>query len=83
MRPEMPYLATGAVMAVSAARNRAATDVTTRAAIAITVLVILTSATAGTPAAPLVRAVGTLTLAAVIWRTVLNSTKPKRGPSNG
>lgn len=68
MTPEIPYLAAGIVAVVGGARREGAFPKNgIRALIATAILVLIASATAGTKAAPLVRAVGlALLLAAVL-----------------
>lgn len=68
MRPEMPYLAAGAVALVGGvAKEKHFPKAGLPAVIGTVVLVIVASATAGTRVAPLVRAIGTLLLMAAIF----------------
>jgi peptidoglycan/LPS O-acetylase OafA/YrhL len=71
MRPEMPFMAAGAVALVggTAKRKRLPSNSLT-AVIATIALVIIASMTADTKAAPLVRAIGFLFLMAAVMSAV-------------
>jgi hypothetical protein len=63
MRPELPFLAAGAVAVIGGAiRDKAWPSYTTRAVIGTVALVLVASATDNTRVAPLVRAIGLLLL---------------------
>ncbi len=71
MRPELPYLAAGAVSVIGGAiREKKWPDNTGRAAIGTVVLVLAASASANTRGAPLVQAVGLLLLLTSIMAAV-------------
>lgn len=78
MRPEMPYLAAGMVaLAGGVARERSFPKEGMTAVIGTVALVIIASATAETPVAPLVRAIGLLFLMAAVMAAVPALTKRK------
>lgn len=79
MRPELPFLAAGAVaIAGGAARERKWPAEGGRAILGTLALVIVASATADTRIAPLVRAIGLLLLLASVMASVpAFSTKQK------
>lgn len=78
MRPEMPYLAAGMVaLAGGVARERAFPKEGMTAVIGTVALVIIASATAETPVAPLVRAIGFLFLMAAVMAAVPALTRRK------
>ncbi len=71
MRPEMPYLAAGAVSIIGGAiREKGWPKDTTWSLIGTVVLVVVASATATTRFAPLVRAIGFLLLLASVMAAV-------------
>jgi hypothetical protein len=71
MRPELPFLAAGAVaVAGGAIKDKKWPPYTTRAIIGTVALVIVASATSDTRIAPLVRAVGLLLLLTTIMAAV-------------
>jgi len=71
MRPELPFLAAGAVAVIGGAiREKRWPDNTARAALGTIVLVVAASATADTKAAPLVQAIGLLLLLTSIMAAV-------------
>jgi hypothetical protein len=71
MKPELPFLAAGAVAVVGGAiRDKAWPSYTTRAVLGTVALVIVASATSDTRIAPLVRAVGLLLLLTTIMAAV-------------
>lgn len=79
MRPEMPFLAAGAVSLVGgAAREKAFPAHGLNAVIGTVVLVIVASATAGTKVAPLVRAIGLVLLMAAVFAATRNVQKAKK-----
>jgi len=68
MRPEMPFLAAGAVALVGGVRKEGHFPKSgVPAVIGVMVLVIVASATAGTRIAPLIRAIGLLLLMAAVF----------------
>jgi peptidoglycan/LPS O-acetylase OafA/YrhL len=76
MRPEMPFLAAGLVsLAGGTARERGFPNEGMTAVIGTVALVIVASATADSPIAPLVRAIGLLLLMAAIMAAVPAFTK--------
>ena len=78
MRPEMPYLAAGAIsLAGGVARERAFPREGLTAVIGTVALVVIASATADTPLAPVVRAFGLLVLLAAVMSAVPAFTKGK------
>lgn len=67
MRPEMPFLAAGAIAIVGGVRkHKGMPPELMKSAIGTVALVILASATADSPIAPLVRAIGLLLLLAAV-----------------
>jgi hypothetical protein len=71
MRPELPFLAAGAVAVIGGAiREKRWPDNTARATVGTIVLVVAASATANTKAAPLVQAIGFLLLLTSIMAAV-------------
>lgn len=77
MRPEMPFLAAGAVSVIGGAiREKKWPDNTARAAVGTIVLVVAASATTNTRVAPLVNAVGLLLLLTSIMAAV-RAAQPK------
>lgn len=71
MRPELPYLAAGVVaIAGGAAREKKWPKEGANALLATFVMVVITSATAGTRIAPLIRAIGLLLLLASVMVAV-------------
>ncbi len=71
MRPEMPFLAAGAVSVIGGAiREKKWPESTARAALGTIVLVVAASATTNTKAAPLVNAIGLLLLLTSIMAAV-------------
>jgi hypothetical protein len=71
MRPELPFLASGAVAIIGGAiRDKGWPSYTTRAVIGTVALVLVASATTDTRIAPLVRAVGLLLLLTTIMAAV-------------
>lgn len=71
MSPEMPYLAAGSIaLAAGVKRERGIPSNATAAVIGTVALVIVASATSGTPIAPVVRAIGLLVLTAAIMAAV-------------
>lgn len=71
MRPEMPYLAAGAVSIIGGAiAEKGWPKGMTRSLIGTTVLVVAASATADTRIAPLVRAIGLLLLLTSVMASV-------------
>jgi hypothetical protein len=78
MRPEMPFLAAGAVaLAGGVARERSFPKEGMSAVIGTVALVIIASATADTPIAPLVRALGLLFLMVAVMAAVPALTRKK------
>ncbi|HJY05895.1 MAG TPA: hypothetical protein VJ323_06235 [Bryobacteraceae bacterium] len=78
MRPEMPFLAAGAVaLAGGVARERSFPKEGMSAVIGTVALVIISSATADTPIAPLVRALGLLFLMVAVMAAVPALTRKK------
>lgn len=79
-RPEMPYLAIGAIAVAGATIKNDKVPDLTLPAIGTIGLVIVTSASAGTRVEPLVTAIGHLLLISVIIATVnVVRTKAKKG----
>lgn len=79
MRPEMPYLAAGAIaIGGGAIKNHGWSTNTLHAVIATVALVIVASATAGTRIAPLVRAVGMLVLLAASMAAINAAIQAKK-----
>lgn len=82
MRPEMPYLAAGAIaIGGGAIKNHGWSANTLSAVIGTVALVIVASATADTKIAPLVRAFGLLVLLSAIMAAttaVIKANKKKR-----
>ncbi len=82
MRPEMPFLAAGAVtIAGGAIKEKKWPANTTRALIGTVTLVVVASATADSRIAPLVHAIGLLLLLAAVMAAttaVQNSKKGKK-----
>jgi len=77
MRPEMPFLAAGAVSIVGGAiQQKHWPDNAGRAIIGTVVLVLVSSASANTRIAPLVQAIGMLLLLASIMAAVKTSQTP-------
>lgn len=77
MRPELPFLAAGAVSVVGGAiREKKWPENTARAALGTIVLVVVASATTNTRVAPLVHAVGLLLLLTSIMAAV-RAAQPK------
>lgn len=71
MRPEMPYLAAGLVaIAGGVSRERAFPAKGMTAVVGTVALVVIASATADTPIAPAVRALGLLVLMAAVMSAV-------------
>lgn len=71
MRPELPFLAAGAVSVVGGAiQQKKWPDNTARSVIGTVVLVVVASATTGTRIAPLVHAIGLLLLLASVMAAV-------------
>jgi peptidoglycan/LPS O-acetylase OafA/YrhL len=86
VRPELPYLAAGAV-AITAGfvRERGWPAEGTGAVVGTLILVVVASATSGTAIAPLVRALGLLLLMAAIFAAVpafQAARKTKKGVSS-
>lgn len=78
MKPEMPFLAAGAVaLAGGVAKDRGFPSGGLGAVVATVALVIVASATGGTVVAPLVRAIGLLLLMAAIMSAVPAFTRKK------
>lgn len=76
MRPEMPFLAAGAIaIAGGAIKEKKWPSYTARAAIGTVALVIVASATAGSRIAPLVRAIGLLLVLTTVMAAVRNAQK--------
>lgn len=78
MRPELPYLAAGTIAITGGvARERGWPKEGLRALVATAILVIIASATADTKIAPLVRALGLLTVMIAVIAAVpaFNTTK--------
>lgn len=71
MRPEMPYLAAGAVSLIGGAiRDKKWPSNANRAIIGTVATVLLASASADTPIAPLVHAIGLLVLLAAAMAAI-------------
>lgn len=71
MRPELPFLASGAVAVIGGAiHEKKWPDNTVRSVIGTVVLVVVASATADTKVAPLVHAIGLLLLLTSIMAAV-------------
>lgn len=71
MRPEMPFLAAGAVSIIGGAiKEKAWPKHTVRAIVGTVVLVVAASATTGTRFAPLVNAIGLLLLLTSVMSAV-------------
>jgi hypothetical protein len=71
MRPELPFLAAGAIAIVGGTKREGKFPVNgMQALIATVVLVVAASATANTRIAPLVHAIGLLLLMAAVYGTV-------------
>jgi flavoprotein len=71
MRPELPFLAAGAVSVIGGAiQQKRWPDNTGRAAIGTVVLVLVASASANTRIAPLVQAIGLLLLLTSVMAAV-------------
>lgn len=80
MRPELPYLAAGAVAITGGAiRERKWPSNATTAVIGTVALTVITSASANTRIAPLVHAVGLLFLLAAVMATVTSVQNTKKG----
>jgi peptidoglycan/LPS O-acetylase OafA/YrhL len=78
VRPEMPYLAAGAVaIAGGTAKQGHFPSNGISALTATAVVVVLASATAGTKVAPIVRAIGLLLLMATVMAAVPSLTKQR------
>lgn len=78
MRPELPYLAAGTVAIVGGvAREKAWPREGLRALVATAIVVIITSASADTKIAPLVRAFGLLVLMIAVIAAVPAFSTPK------
>ena len=76
MRPELPYMAAGAVAIVGGiAREGKFPSKGLNAVVGTVILVIAVSSTAGTPVAPLARAIGSLLLLASVMAAVPAFTK--------
>lgn len=79
MRPEMPFLAAGGVaLAGGVAKSGGLPKNTLSAVVGTVALVIVASATADTPIAPVVRAIGLLLLLAAVMASVPAFTAKKR-----
>lgn len=79
MRPELPFLAAGAVSVIGGAIEKGAwPDNIARSLIGTVVLVVVASATADTRFAPLVRAIGLLLLLTAIMAAVRAAQKGKK-----
>lgn len=78
MRPEFPYLAAGAVSLVggAVAEHKWPAD-TAKAFIGTAVLTVIASATAETPVAPLVHAIGLLILLAAVMAAITRVQRSK------
>jgi len=84
MRPEMPYLAAGTIAIVGGVRREKKWPKEgLRALVATIILVIIASATTDTKLAPLVRAVGLLTVLIAVIAAVpaFNTTSGKKSPA--
>jgi len=78
-RPELPYLAAGAVSIIGGVRRTDGWPANgAKTILATLVLVIVASATAGGRLAPLVRAFGLLVLLAAVMATVNTELKNKK-----
>jgi hypothetical protein len=76
VRPELPYLAAGAVAIIGGAiREKKWPENTARAALGTIALVVVASATTNSKAAPLVQAIGLLLLLTSIMAAVRASQK--------
>jgi hypothetical protein len=79
MRPELPYLAAGAVSILGGAiQEKRWPGNTAWSIIGTVVLVVVASATTGTRFAPLVRAIGLLLLLTAVMAAVRASQKVKK-----
>jgi hypothetical protein len=79
MRPELPFLAAGAVSVIGGAiHQKKWPDNTGRAAIGTVVLVLAASASANTRFAPLVQAIGLLLLLTAVMAAVKTAQPTKR-----
>lgn len=79
MRPEMPFLAAGGIaLAGGVAKSGGLPTNTLPAVVGTVALVIVASATADTPIAPIVRAIGLLLLLASVMASVPAFTAKKR-----
>lgn len=79
MRPELPFLATGALtVAGGAIREKAFPKDGTKAVVGTVVLVIAASATADTRVAPLVHAIGLLLMLASLMAVVRSVQSKKK-----
>lgn len=79
MRPEMPYLAAGAVAITGGAIKQHKWPANaSKAVIGTVVLTVLASASANTRVAPLVQAVGLLLLLTAVMATVTSVTNAKK-----
>lgn len=78
MRPEMPYLAAGGIAVAGGIAKSGGLPKNVLGSVIGTVgLVIIASATADTPVAPLVRAIGLLLLLAAVMAAVPGFTRKK------
>lgn len=78
MRPELPFLAAGAVSLIGGAIEQGAwPDTALRSILGTVALVVVTSAASGTRIAPLVRAIGLLLLLTAVIAAVKAANKRK------
>lgn len=83
MAPELPFLAAGAVALVGGARREGKFPANgIKALVATAILVLIASATANTSAAPLVRALGLITLLGAVFGAA-RTLSPAKDKSNG
>lgn len=79
-RPELPYLAAGAVALIGGAiRDKKWPSNSTKAIIGTVAVVLLASASADTPVAPLVHALGLLVLLAATMAAIKQAKVGKNG----
>jgi peptidoglycan/LPS O-acetylase OafA/YrhL len=79
VRPELPFLAAGAVAVIGGAiREKKWPENTARATIGTIVLVVVASATTNSKAAPLVHAIGLLLLLTSVMAAVRATQKGKK-----
>lgn len=84
MRPELPYLAAGAIAITGGAvKERKWPTNATTAIIGTVVLTVVASASANTRVAPLVHAVGLLLALTAVMATVTSVQNAKKGKKNG